>query len=283
MVYTPDWNSGRTSAPASLERESLLARLIAGCGLIALLVCALYLASSGQARLGLIQLLIGLGLLATLFYLGRVERRLRLRSHQLYRTVRELRAQQAELQHLAHHDPLTGLANRTLLRQRLEQALALAERHQTRLGVLFLDLNDFKPINDRHGHRVGDAVLREVGRRLTGTLRDSDTVARIGGDEFMVIINDVENQAAARSAADKLVSVVEQPFCIDGQMLPLTVSVGLSVYPDHDSDLETLMSLADLDMYRIKDATRRSRYAHRFAARTTAVPQGEDSAPQGGH
>lgn len=239
-----------------------LAALLIGIAGVALLQAA-GAVSTPHSLVQLAVLGVSLALLSIGLYIheavgAEAERHLARRTEELSQVVKELHQAQEQLRHLAHHDPLTGLPNRTLLYQRLRQSLKLAERHGSRVGVLFLDLDHFKPINDHFGHSAGDEVLRQVARRLTGSLRDSDTVARIGGDEFMVVINDVENQAAARAAADKLVAAIEQPFSVDGRELHLGVSVGLSVFPDHDNDIEALMSLADIDMYRVKTSTRHS-------------------------
>lgn len=161
-----------------------------------------------------------------------------------------------EIHHLAYYDSLTGLPNRTLLHDRLQQAITLANRNNTKVGVLMLDLDRFKGVNESLGHRAGDELLQVVARRLKGNMRKSDTLARIGGDEFVVILGGLSVDDGVSSAADKLLSIISQPFQIDEQELFLTASIGVAVYPADGNDAQTLLKHADLAMYQAKDMDR---------------------------
>lgn len=183
------------------------------------------------------------------------------------------RRREAELrtiEHLALHDQLTGLPNRFLLLGRLEQVLTTAQRHGTKLAVMFLDLDGFKPINDRFGHHAGDAVLREIGWRLRQCIRDCDTVARHGGDEFVVVLTDMREAGDAASVAEKILLAVAEPLEIEGEILHVTTSVGIAIFPDTGSDAETLLRAADAAMYEAKAEGRR---IYRFATRDVSTPQ----------
>jgi diguanylate cyclase (GGDEF)-like protein len=172
-----------------------------------------------------------------------------------------LRRQQSEdaamqLAHLATHDPLTDLPNRALLADRLARALALAHRHQRRLAVLFLDIDRFKHINDSLGHLLGDELLRAVGRELTMCVRSSDTVGRYGGDEFVVVLAELEHPQDAALGAQKLIAALARPHQLGGHVLHITVSIGISVYPVDGGDAETLLKCADMALYRAKEQGR---------------------------
>ena len=158
------------------------------------------------------------------------------------------------LVHVATHDELTGLPNRLFLHHRLAQAVAGAHRHGRRVALLMLDLDGFKPVNDRYGHAAGDAVLRQVAERLRATLRAEDTVARIGGDEFVVLIEHPVTQAHAESVARKLVDALAQPLAALGQEITLGTSVGVALFPDHTADPDRLLKAADDAMFAAKDA-----------------------------
>jgi diguanylate cyclase (GGDEF)-like protein/PAS domain S-box-containing protein len=170
------------------------------------------------------------------------------------RDVTEKRRNERQLEYLAHHDVLTGLPNRKLFRERLEQALQTAGGQN--VGVLFLDLDRFKEINDAHGHGVGDRVLREVGERLRNVVRSGDTLARLGGDEFTAVLPRLRQFEDALRVADKLTQALKQPIEIDGRSFQLGASVGLAVYPDHGRDPETLVRHADDAMYAAKASGR---------------------------
>jgi diguanylate cyclase (GGDEF)-like protein/PAS domain S-box-containing protein len=156
----------------------------------------------------------------------------------------------------AFHDPLTGLPNRALLMERLNLCLAKARRAGKLLAVLFLDLDLFKAINDGFGHGVGDAVFQEVARRLTLSVRDDDTVARVGGDEFIVLLPEIARSEDAATVARKLLDAIAQPFSSGGRRLDLTTSIGISIYPDDGQDAEALLRSADNAMSRAKERGR---------------------------
>ncbi len=167
--------------------------------------------------------------------------------------ARRARAEQV-VRHLANHDALTGLPSLRLLHDRLDRALAQAQRKSQGLALIFVDLNDFKPINDRYGHEAGDQVLKVVAQRLASALREADTVGRIGGDEFLVLLPDVDNLAQAEQVKAKLSALLEQPIFISVHNLAVRVSaaMGIAVYPSMAHDAQALMRIADQDMYRDK-------------------------------
>ncbi|MEZ5823644.1 MAG: EAL domain-containing protein [Geminicoccaceae bacterium] len=158
----------------------------------------------------------------------------------------------ARLEQLALHDSLTGLPNRVLLHDRINQSLAVAERRKEPMALLLLDLDKFKQVNDNLGHHVGDMLLQAVGPRLSGPLRRTDTLSRLGGDEFAVLLPPSTDVDTARSVAERLVEEILDPFNIEGMTLDLGVSVGVAVYPQHGQDLETLLNNADAAMYKAK-------------------------------
>jgi len=157
-----------------------------------------------------------------------------------------------ELVRLATTDPLTGLPNRGLLLDRLEATLRRSQRHDHSFALLFIDLDDFKDINDRCGHMVGDRVLKEVARDLATGLRDCDTVARIGGDEFAVLLEDCPGFDDARDVGAKVLQAVKRSIEINGTPYRITASIGIAVYPQDGDDVSTLFGHADEAMYRAK-------------------------------
>lgn len=169
--------------------------------------------------------------------------------------LRRTRAEEV-VRHLANHDALTGLPSLRLLHDRLERAMARAQRAGQGVAVLFVDLNGFKPINDRFGHESGDAVLKAVSQRLTGGVRDADTVGRIGGDEFLVVLSDVAEMAAAAQVRDKLDAALREPIYLSAPktLVSLSAAIGIALFPSMASDLTSLLRLADEDMYRVKAA-----------------------------
>ena len=169
------------------------------------------------------------------------------------RDVTALRETEEKLRFLALHDSLTGLANRSLFGDRLDAAIRAAHRHQNGLALLFLDINDFKHINDTYGHAIGDRVLCTIAKRLEANVRETDTVARMGGDEFIVLLTDVQSDEAVLAKAEQLTAVMAEPldFEFDGLKAP-SCSVGVACYPTDGKDADSLLSHADKDMYRLK-------------------------------
>ncbi len=161
-----------------------------------------------------------------------------------------------QLAHLAYHDPLTGLHNRTALIEAINQAILIAKRHKEHIGVLFLDLDFFKKVNDTLGHQKGDLLLQEVSARLLGCVRKSDIVARLGGDEFTLVILDVINIEKVALVAQKVLKTFSEPIVIDGQELFITLSIGISIYPNDGEDPQSLLKNADIAMYLAKEQGR---------------------------
>ncbi len=158
----------------------------------------------------------------------------------------------SELSELANNDALTGLPNRRLLEDRMAQALKEAKRAQRIVAVLFLDLDYFKVVNDTHGHHVGDQLLKNVGERLTTLLRAEDTVARIGGDEFIVLLPKLKDRRQLTITAEKIITELAKPFYIAEQTMHLGVSIGIALYPEHDDSPGKLIKFADDAMYAAK-------------------------------
>ncbi len=170
----------------------------------------------------------------------------------IFSDVTERKKAEARIRHLAHHDALTGLPNRQLLQDRLEQALHQAQRHQKRAAVLFFDLDRFKNINDTLGHDVGDGLLRKVAQRCLGVVRDTDTVARQGGDEFVVVLPDLAQAQDAAVIARKILAAITQPCRLGQHELTVTCSIGIAVYPEDGTSVSLLLRHADAAMYRAK-------------------------------
>ncbi|HVK54658.1 MAG TPA: EAL domain-containing protein, partial [Burkholderiales bacterium] len=158
----------------------------------------------------------------------------------------------AQMSHMAKHDFLTGLPNRSMLTDRLAQSIALAQRHGTRVALMYLDLDHFKHINDSLGHAVGDQLLKSTAKRLQECVRGSDTVCRQGGDEFVVLLAEVSTAHDATLTAKKLIEAMTEPFLIGGHRLHITLSIGISVYPDDGKTVETIIRNADTAMYHAK-------------------------------
>ncbi|MDF0752403.1 sensor domain-containing diguanylate cyclase [Marinobacter sp. 71-i] len=169
------------------------------------------------------------------------------------RDVTALRQAEEKLRFLAHHDPLTGLTNRSLFHDRLESAMRVAHRHQSSLALLFLDLNDFKHINDTHGHAMGDRVLCVIAGRLEGCVRDTDTVARMGGDEFTVLLTDIQSAETVSKKVEQIIAAVTAPLGAEfGNIKTPSCSIGVACYPADGEDADTLLNHADDNMYRLK-------------------------------
>jgi diguanylate cyclase (GGDEF)-like protein len=157
-----------------------------------------------------------------------------------------------EMTRLAMHDSVTGLANRVLLQERLNQAVSLSHRHRNMLGVLFIDLDGFKAINDQWGHKAGDDLLRACAQRLLDCVRETDTVARLGGDEFVVLLTEVHSADDAQVIADKILTKLRVPFPMESQELTISASIGIALYPGSGDCAESLLRNADQAMYAAK-------------------------------
>lgn len=166
--------------------------------------------------------------------------------------ISDLKEREAELEELALHDALTRLPNRVALEERLIAAVSRCERNSRRCAVLFVDLDDFKTINDRYGHHYGDRVLSSIADRLLHNVRASDTVSRLGGDEFVVLIDDILTQEAGLEAGRKLLRSLEEPFVIDGHTFHVSASIGIAVYPEGGTTPQELLAMADREMYDVK-------------------------------
>jgi diguanylate cyclase (GGDEF)-like protein/PAS domain S-box-containing protein len=189
----------------------------------------------------------------------------------VFRDVSAARAMTEQMTHSAQHDFLTGLPNRMLLNDRVNQAIVLAPRHSKKVAVLFLDLDGFKHINDSLGHPIGDKLLQSIAKRLVGCVRGSDTVSRQGGDEFVVLLSEMEQQEDAAISAIRILEAVSQAHSIDQHDLHLTTSIGVSVYPDDGLDAETLIKNADTAMYQAKENGRQSYQFFKPAMNVRAV------------
>jgi diguanylate cyclase (GGDEF)-like protein len=189
-----------------------------------------------------------------------LERRIAERTAELNRANEQLRDQEQHLRHLAQHDPLTGLPNRLSMQQRLALAMEFAKRNRKKLAVMMVDLDGFKRLNDTRGHRGGDHALIQIAGRLRTSVRGSDTVARYGGDEFVVLAGELDRAEDVSNIAEKIADMVSLPLSIDGATQNISCSIGISVYPDHAEDAEGLIERADRAMYAAKAAGNR-RYA----------------------
>ena len=181
-------------------------------------------------------------------------------AHLVFATVRaQATAETAErtavhMTHLAAHDILTGLPNRALLADRLDRAIAFAQRHGTKVALMYLDLDRFKRVNDSLGHPVGDRLLQSIAKRLLACVRTCDTVSRQGGDEFAVLLSEVASAQDAGLTAERLLGAMAEPYLIDGHRLDVTLSIGIGLYPDDGKDAKSLVRNADTAMYRAKSS-----------------------------
>ena len=174
----------------------------------------------------------------------------------LQQEILRVKDSEASFTHLAQHDALTNLPNRLLIRDRMEQAIGRARRDDEQVALLFLDLDNFKTINDSLGHAAGDELLQEVARRLKDTVRDIDTVSRQGGDEFLMVLADVPDLAAVSSVAALVQQKLAQPFALKGMQIVTSISIGISLFPGDGDDFDTLLKHADMAMYQAKSAGR---------------------------
>lgn len=174
----------------------------------------------------------------------------------LRREIHRVQQSEANFAHLAQHDALTNLPNRVLIRDRLEQAIAQARRYHKRVALLFLDLDNFKTINDSLGHVAGDDLLKAVAQRLQAGVRDMDSVSRLGGDEFLVVVADVDSLAAVSAVARQVQESLAQPFMLKGMQIVSSLSIGIALYPEDGEDFDTLLKHADAAMYQAKSSGR---------------------------
>jgi diguanylate cyclase (GGDEF)-like protein len=174
--------------------------------------------------------------------------------HSVKQRTRELHESRERLRYLSEHDALTGLPNRVLIRERLRMALESAGRNSGHLGLLMSDVDGFKAVNDELGHQAGDRLLCELARRLSECVRPTDTVARIGGDEFLILLPDLHEASDAGIIASKIVAAIAGPLSIEGKMVEISMSIGVVVYPEHGTDAQALMRHADQAMYGAKSA-----------------------------
>jgi diguanylate cyclase (GGDEF)-like protein/PAS domain S-box-containing protein len=171
----------------------------------------------------------------------------------VFRDISARKKAEQQILYLSQHCPLTDLPNRVLFGDRLKQAILNAKRSHTKFGLLFVDIDGFKPVNDRHGHAVGDVLLQRIGKRMKQCIRESDTIARIGGDEFVAILPLVNEVGDAILIAEKLRQMIERPFAVEDCILRVSASIGVAVYPNDGLDEETLQVTADHAMYRAKN------------------------------
>lgn len=170
--------------------------------------------------------------------------------------ITERKISEQVLKYLATHDPLTGLPNRTLFSDRLHHALSLAGRSNTKIAVMFIDLDGFKSVNDAFGHEMGDQVLKRIAKRLNACVRKSDTLARFSGDEFTLIVENITNPDDAAVIAKKILKKLSIPLMEQGQQITITASIGISIYPNDGEDEKNLLKRADAAMYQVKNTSK---------------------------
>lgn len=179
-----------------------------------------------------------------------------IRSDGTVQDITERKLAQDKIAYMAHHDGLTGLPNRALFSDRLQQALSLAHRKKSRLALMFIDLDKFKPVNDTLGHEIGDLLLKEVAKRMQDCVRESDTIGRIGGDEFVVLLQEINDENGAFLVAESIRQALTRPFSLGEHMLSISSSIGLAYYPEHGENELQLTKSADIAMYLAKQSGR---------------------------
>jgi len=157
------------------------------------------------------------------------------------------------LKHMAHHDALTGLPNRRLFNERISLEISRSQRNNQKIGVMLFDLDHLKKVNDSFGHSVGDLLLQAVAQRLLGLLRKSDTVARMGGDEFLLILPEMKQTNDAILTAERILSALSTPFLLEGNQINITTSIGIVFFPDDGTEVDDLIKKADIAMYKAKE------------------------------
>nr|MBP9561594.1 GGDEF domain-containing protein [Syntrophorhabdaceae bacterium] len=174
----------------------------------------------------------------------------------IVRDITERKRAEEAMKYMAFHDMLTGLPNRSLFNDRLNVALARGERFEKIVAVMMLDLDRFKDVNDTYGHTTGDRLLRAVAKRLMSQIRRGDTVARMGGDEFILIFTDLKDRYDAKIIAQKIIEEFKPAIHFDGMKINITISIGIALYPEHGRDIDTLVKNADIAMYKVKNSGR---------------------------
>jgi diguanylate cyclase (GGDEF)-like protein/PAS domain S-box-containing protein len=182
----------------------------------------------------------------------RIEEELKRSAAELFRSNKELKIQEDHFRYLAYHDPLTGLPNRKFFVEQLQESVQWSQKNNFLLGLLFIDLDGFKQVNDTLGHEIGDRLLVIVGKRLSNCLRGSDTVSRLGGDEFTVILRAIPKVQAVSVVAEKILATIHEPIVLSGHTIKVSASIGISIYPINSQDSETLIKQADVAMYSAK-------------------------------
>lgn len=185
-----------------------------------------------------------------------MEEELKRTAVELFHSNNELKLKEDHLRYIAYHDPLTGLSNRKFFAEQLDESLIWAQNNNLSLGLLFIDLDGFKQVNDTLGHSRGDRLLVTIAGRLSNSLRASDLVSRLGGDEFTVIIRGIPNEQAAATVAEKILAIITEPIVLDGYTTRVSASIGISIYPINSQDSETLIKQADAAMYHAKHSGR---------------------------
>lgn len=170
----------------------------------------------------------------------------------VFSDITERKENEQRIHYLAHYDVTTGLPNRALFNDRLRQSVLAAKRYQANLALLFIDLDKFKPVNDRYGHDTGDQLLKEVAQRIRGCIRESDTAARIGGDEFVLLLPGTNTEQNVIAVANKVLQEIELPFEIEGHSISISASIGIAIYPEHGDDMRNILKHADHAMYQAK-------------------------------
>jgi len=168
------------------------------------------------------------------------------------RDITERKRAEERLYHFANHDPLTNLPNRLLFHDRVTRAIEHAKRYHSKLALLYLDLNGFKLVNDKHGHSAGDQFLQEMSVRLSSNIRNADTIARIGGDEFAVLLTGIADHDSVSEAILKIRKLIEMPIEINEHLLSVTASIGFALFPEQGDAFDELLHQADTSMYRTK-------------------------------
>ena len=195
----------------------------------------------------------------------------------IFRDRKMSRESTAKMAHLARHDSLTGLPNRMAFAEHFEQAIKLARRHHKQVGLMFIDVNNFKQINDDLGHKAGDRLLRNLSRRLISSVRSTDLVCRHGGDEFVVLLSEIECPADAGSVAGKIRLAAAKPIRLQDRLIGLELSIGISLFPEDGDDLESLMNGADAAMYQAKHDSDKDYCFHQAGMQAPNVRQRTDS------